>query len=827
MTRSVHGHTRCLLFVVLSAALLAVPSAVPARPHPTGGPHPIRVGSDHDYPPYEFNDSRGNPTGFNIELIRAVMDVTGLRGDIRLGVWSTVRESLLRGEIDVIAGMYHSKEREKSFGFSVPHNQVSSALFVRDDNPLTRFSQIRGRAIVVQRGDIMHDYLIEQNLTGSITVVDDPIQALTLVASGRHDGVLISSKIQGLYFIETHSIKGLRVIDTELPPRDYCFAVGKDNPGLLHTLNEGLAVLKHTGRYREIYDKWFGVYEARSRFEAVRTLIVILVGIVALLALISTFTLILRLQVRRQTRELATREKRFRHLVESAGDIIYVIDDTGIIHFINPVVEIILGYPPDDLVGRPLFDLIHAEHRGKITALYRHQKTHRLSNTYLEFPLIRKDGKTVWVGQNARLLDNDDPAIRFQAVARDITERRRMDQEREQFEKRLQRAEKMEALGTLAGGVAHDLNNVLGILVGYSELMLNDLSPNEPLYDHVEKILSGGMRAAAIVQDLLTLARRGVQSETVLNLNTLIRDFLDTPEYDHLRALYPGVRLTTDLAPDLLHIKGSHPHLFKCLLNLLTNAAESMPDGGDLTIRTMNRHLDTPVQGYDSLCEGDYIVLSVADTGGGIAENDLAHIFEPFYTRKVMGRSGTGLGLAVVWGTVKDHRGYIDVSSKPGRGTVFTLYFPVTREQPELPSSASGLEDLMGRSESILVVDDSPEQQELAARMLKKLNYRVDTASGGEAAVDILKTRSVDLVVLDMIMDPGMDGLDTYKQIRTITPDQKVIIVSGYSPSHRVRQAQALGAGAYVKKPYILETLGKAVREELKRRRPDSDGGRE
>ncbi len=409
------------------------------------------------------------------------------------------------------------------------------------------------------------------------------------------------------------------------------------------------------------------------------------------------------------------------------------------------------------------------------------------------------------------------PPDSVMAYLEDVTKRRMAEENHRRLERRLQQAEKMEALGTLAGGVAHDLNNVLGILVGYSELLLLNISETNPLRNHVEKLMQGGVRAAVIVQDLLTLARRGIQTQSVINLNDVIREYQQTPEFEHLRSVSPGVRIQFKLANDLLNIKGSSSHISKTFMNLLANAAEAMPEGGRLTVTTSNRHLDRPVQGYDDVRSGDYVTLSVSDTGEGISEEDLKHIFEPFYSKKVLGRSGTGLGLAVVWSTVKDHQGYIDVHSEKGKGTTLTLYLPVTREEMAGPSVAVPMSQYMGRKESILVVDDVSEQRELASLMLSRLNYQVTTAASGEEAIAYMNSHRVDLVLLDMIMDPGLDGLDTYRRILDIHPKQKAIIVSGFSESARVQSAMALGVGAYLKKPYVLEKLGLAVRNELDR----------
>ncbi len=400
---------------------------------------------------------------------------------------------------------------------------------------------------------------------------------------------------------------------------------------------------------------------------------------------------------------------------------------------------------------------------------------------------------------------------------RDVTDRRRAEEERQNLEIKLQRAQKMEALGTMAGGVAHDLNNVLGIIVGFSEILLLDLDESSPLRPGLVNILNGSLRAAAIVQDLLTLARRGISSKQVVNLNQIIVDVQHSPESENLSAIHSSIRIETDLDPDLLNISGSAVHLGKTLFNLVSNASEAMPKGGALTIKTFNQYLDRPVQGYDEVREGDYVVLGVSDTGEGIPAADLKRIFEPFYTKKVMGRSGTGLGLAVVWGTVKDHNGYIDVQSEEGRGSTFTLYFPVTREEITPEDVTVSLSEYLGNGETILIVDDVKEQRDLATMMLKKLNYSVTSVQSGEEAMAYLRENKVDLLVLDMIMDPGMDGLDTYRNVLKIHPKQKAIIVSGFSETARVNTAQFLGAGAYVKKPYIIEKLGQAVRKELDR----------
>lgn len=396
-----------------------------------------------------------------------------------------------------------------------------------------------------------------------------------------------------------------------------------------------------------------------------------------------------------------------------------------------------------------------------------------------------------------------------------MDERIRAEREQHILEERLQQAKKMEAIGMLAGGVAHDLNNILSGLVGYPEFLLMRLPADSPLREPLLAIKESGQRAAAVVQDLLTLARRGVQTATVINPNEVVRNYLKSLEFKKLETAHPRVVIEARLSPDLLNIRGSAVHLGKTLMNLVTNACEAVKGSGRVSIVTENVYLDKLLNAHETIPPGDYALMSVSDTGEGIVPNDLERIFEPFYTKKVMGRSGTGLGLAVVWGAVKDHGGFIDVQSNSGQGTRLFVYLPVIHEEIESTGLPEAPDTWQGKGEPILIVDDDPQQRELAQSILSYLGYVVQTVASGIEAVDYLKTNKADLVVLDMIMEPGIDGLETYQRIQQIHSGQKALIVSGFSETTRVEQAMAMGAGAYLRKPYLVVKLGQAVRKEL------------
>jgi CheY-like chemotaxis protein len=373
----------------------------------------------------------------------------------------------------------------------------------------------------------------------------------------------------------------------------------------------------------------------------------------------------------------------------------------------------------------------------------------------------------------------------------------------------------MEAIGILAAGVAHDLNNILISLVSYPELLLMNMNEDDILRKPLETIQRSGEKAATIVQDLLTLARRGVSISESVNLNSIIGDYLKSPEYMNLCSFHQNIKVKTDLDKNLPNILGSPFHLQKVIMNLVSNAAESIRDDGQIFISTKNRYVDRPVSGYENIEEGEYVILTVSDDGEGISKEDLKKIFEPFYTKKKMGRSGTGLGMAVIWGTVKDHNGYLDLKSEEGKGTVFLIYFPVDIRKIEVRKSHVNTDTYLAKGEMILIVDDVEEQRLIASQMLEKLGYKVTSLSSGEEAIEYLKETRVDLILLDMIMDPGIDGLETYKEILKVHPNQKAIIASGFSETERVKEAQRLGAGSYIKKPYSMEKIGRAIRDEL------------
>jgi two-component system cell cycle sensor histidine kinase/response regulator CckA len=519
------------------------------------------------------------------------------------------------------------------------------------------------------------------------------------------------------------------------------------------------------------------------------------------------------LERKRTEDALKVSEEKYRDVINNANSIILRWDKEGKIIFMNPFGLDFFGYDNEELIGRNVVSSIVPETETStsrdLKLLMKDVQKDPDNYKNNENENIRKDGGRVWVSwTNRAIVDGIGNVKEILSIGNDITEKKHL-------ETRLQQALKMEAIGTLAGGVAHDLNNVLSGIVTYPELLLMQISEDSPLVKPLLTIQNTGKKAADIVQDLLTLARRGVIVSKVVNLNNIIREYFKSPEYEKLVSFHPNIKVETNLETDLLNVLGSPVHLSKTIMNLVSNAAEAMTHGGNLSLSTKTEFIDSVIKGYDDVEAGNYVVLSVSDTGEGMSTEDMQRIFEPFFTKKKMGRSGTGLGMAVVWGTVNDHKGYIDLQSTLGEGTSFKLYFPATKQQPVEDEPEITAEFYRGSGETILIIDDVKEQREIASSLLTELNYSVATVSSGENAIEYLKNKTVDLLLLDMIMAPGKDGLDTYKQILTLHPAQKALIASGFSETDRVREAQELGAGQYLKKPYTLEKLGIAVKNGL------------
>jgi signal transduction histidine kinase len=461
----------------------------------------------------------------------------------------------------------------------------------------------------------------------------------------------------------------------------------------------------------------------------------------------------------------------------------------------------VLGCTPEECYADPeiLLRLIHPEDQQQLERLF--QGTDVPKEMYVRWQHV--EGRHVWTElHNVLVHDNQGALVAVEGIARDITEQKEM-------EERLLRAQRLETAGRIAGQVAHDFNNLLSPLVAYPQLIRRQLPAGHAAAKLCDSLEKAAQQMARINEDLLALGRRGHFNLEPVDLNLVVEQALEQLPEGSKR-----LDIALHLASDLPQVNGSEAQLLRAVLNLLTNAWEAMWDGGRLTISTELSQVDKPFGRYNLVEVGEYARLEINDTGAGIAPEMLDKIFDPFFTTKrAEKRRGSGLGLSIVQGIVSDHRGYIDVESELGRGTSFIVYLPINRQAVrDMPE-----EGPCEGCESILVVDDDDLHNGVTRELLETLGYQVSTASSGEEAVHFLSQHQVDLLVLDMVMSPGMDGVEVYRRALNFHPGQKAIILSGYSESESVEEAQALGAGAFLRKPVTLEKLARAVRLELER----------
>lgn len=518
-------------------------------------------------------------------------------------------------------------------------------------------------------------------------------------------------------------------------------------------------------------------------------------------------------------KSLRESEKRFQDLYDNAPDMYFILERDGTIRSVNQRGALQLGYTVGELVGGHVSRVVHDEDWPLVHSQI--QKMLRQPGFVfdLEFRKVTKEGGVLNVSERLTIhREGNPPRVSIRVICRDTTETISARNRERELRERLSRSERLESVAVLAGGVAHDLNNILGPLVGYPDLLMERFSPDSREYADLKEIQRSAKQAVEIIRDLLTLSRRGRHKLVPVQLNDVIQEYIGSASCKTTQAHYPDIELQVDLASPLPLIQGAALQLSKLLMNMTLNAFEAMHNRGLLLISTREIHLDRPKLGFDPIPQGHYVLLEFRDNGPGISESDREHIFEPFFTKNKAGRSGTGLGLAVVYGVVKDHAGVVDLVTEVGQGTTFSFYFPVALEQTAKPVDEGEVYYRGGGR--ILVVDDIPEQREIARRFLDRLGYQVETAESGRKGVDAVHAamragQPFDLILMDMIMEEDFDGLDALKAIQKIRPDQKCLIVSGYAQSERVSRALECGAGDYVRKPYTLKTLGLAMQKEL------------
>ncbi len=520
---------------------------------------------------------------------------------------------------------------------------------------------------------------------------------------------------------------------------------------------------------------------------------------------------------KRAQEQLQESEQRYRSLFQNAHDMIQSVALDGSVIFANRAWMETLGYTEAELPGLNLFNIIHPDSKSHCLELFsKVMKGEAVDNVQATF--MAKDGRPVEIEGTAAPRRLGDKIVSSQGIFRDVTERKAAEEALRKTEEQLRQAQKMEAIGRLAGGVAHDFNNLLTVITVSTDLLLKELEDGNPMLQDIQEIKKAAERAAALTRQLLVFSRRQIVEPEVLNLNTVVSD-MDRMLF---RILGEDIRLETALEPDLEAVKVDRANIEQVIMNLVVNARDAMPDGGNLIIRTENVNLDEQdSRGVPEAKSGGYIRLSVTDSGTGMSKGIMEHIFEPFFTTKAKGK-GTGLGLSTVYGIIKQSGGWINVYSELGQGSTFKIYLPVFSDILEGASNAKAetptVQALTGNGERILLVEDEEPIRAAAQRLLSENGYHVSGVESAEAALVVFnKERDTFQLVLSDVVLPGKSGVELIEQLLALKPGLRVLLSSGYADERSRWSAISDKGYPFIQKPYTAEKLLRAVKETIAR----------
>ncbi|MGD9250335.1 MAG: transporter substrate-binding domain-containing protein [Desulfobacterales bacterium] len=677
---------RLTLLTIATVLWIFTTAATSALAAPGDGPPAesvIRIGGNNEFPPYEFVNTDGRPDGYNIDLIKAVAGLIDLPIEIKLERWADARQALEDGRIDALTGVIYSPQRDRVFDFAVPHVVVSYALFVREDSRITAPEDVRGRQVIVVKDVYAHDWLRRNEFTDQVITVDYPEEALRLLTEGRHDcAVLI--RLHGLDLIRQQGITNIKTVGPPVLTQKMSFAVRSGNADLLAQFNEGLYQLQRSGAYDDIYRRWFSVYEERVARHRVMTVAKwILFPLLILLVAAALWIWSLNRSVARQTEALRSNRQKLAQILEHLPIALLVVDDKGQVTHWNQECLHLTGIPAPEAIGRKPAPAASAISFSTFLALLtekceRDDPAAAISNrAHICNPLegiFESEVLVPWLGPDGKWLYGtitpfaDDQGRRIGSIEawQDLTDRKVL-------ERQLAQAQKMEAMGTLAGSVAHDFASYLQAIGGYAGTaqLEPDLSAN--VRSSLGGIQETIVKARELIRQIMLFSRQDLVAPSPVDIAPIIERTLQIVGATAAETIV----FESDIR-SRARIMSDETQVSQVLLNLCTNAVQAMTaEGGRLTVRVEDVELQDE-RGFNGRgrVSGSFLKLTVADTGCGIPPDQIEKIFEPFYTRR-QDKGGNGMGLAIVHGIVRGYGGKISVHSQAGQGAVFEVLWPI------------------------------------------------------------------------------------------------------------------------------------------------------
>jgi PAS domain S-box-containing protein len=788
-------------------------------PLPAGSIDPIRVGVTQNTP-LTFIEDNGKIKGFFIDILEHIAKKEGWDIEYVPSSWPECLSNLKSGKIDLLGGIAYSESRGRNFDYTFESIITNwGQIYLNKKSEIESIIDLKGKKVAVLQNDIFFNNL--RKLVDQSGIKCRFIEAfeyedvLELVEIGRCEAGLVS-QIYGLQRERDYDIVKSSIL---LSPQKLYWAAPKGkNQELLYSLDSFLRELKNNQQsiYHQSLANWFGIGVKPTLGRWFKWIII---SFVALLSLFFTASLVLRVQVKSKTKELLIKneelresEERFRNVYDTAPLAFVVWDINARVIDWNKKAEALFGWAREEVIDNNFFDfLIPEKDRPRVKdvvniLLKGELQSHSINDN------LTKDGRIItceW--NNSPLHDNDGNIIGAISLGLDITERKQVEEEKDKLQTQLQQAHKMEAIGTLAGGIAHDFNNIVGIILGNTELAIDDVPEGNPAQLNLKEVRTASLRAKDVVRQLLSFARKTKLEKKPANIIPIIKESLK-----FLRSSIPtSIEIRQNIAKDVDTILADPTQINQILINLCANSHHSMPDGGVIVITLKNIELDEDTSDQCSkLNPGRYVNLAVSDTGHGISQEKIDRIFDPYFTTKEVGK-GTGMGLAVVHGIVKGHNGLITVESELGKGTTFSIFFPVVER--EVVVEAETDEKLPTGSERILFIDDEESLVKIGHQRLEWLGYKVEATISPIEALRLFRSQpdQFDLVITDLTM-PKMTGDKLVKEILNIRSDIPIILCTGFSEKIDEKKSKAIGASGYLEKPHNKRDLAKIVRKVLK-----------
>ncbi len=774
--------------------------------------------ANYDYPPYHYLDKNSEPTGFSIDILNAIAKTMGLEVNLELDTWGQVRIDLVNEKIDGVVGMSYSPQRSENANFSTPYIYITHSLFARKQSNIKSIEDIKGKQTLVVKGDIMHDYLITNNLTDYIIPVKNYTTALRLLSSGEYDCALIN-KLHGQYAIKEYNLTNLEPIGNTLQPKEICFAINKQRGDILAQINDGLQIIKSTGEYDQIYDKWFGIYEKRDiKTQVYRLITLILLPFLVILIIVLFWSWTLRKQVSVKTAELQKElnerkktEKQLIHeksllnsMINTIPDLIFFKNRDNVYIGCNQAFCEFNGITEEELIGRDDFSIFKNEE-----AMYYYETDKKIMETNQLYRMesweINNKGERVLLDTlKVPYTDENGNPLGIVGICYNITDRYKTEIDLKNAKDKAEESDRLKS--SFLANMSHEIRTPMNAIIGFSDLLVDSDTEDDEREELVTHINNNCNTLLHLIDDIIDLAKIEANELTVFikdtDINRTVKDLYETFNETKKKIGKQNIDIILDEGSlqDEFYLK-TDPYRLKQIITNLTDNALKYTETGSVSI------------GYKIFKDLDFVEFYVKDTGIGIPKDKQSEIFQRFNkietdTSKLY--RGTGLGLTITQNLIERLGGTIRVESEPGTGSTF--FFTLPLEMAEVQENETITKFVIAnhknwKDKTILIAEDEESNYKFLEMFLSNKGINLLHAENGYEAVEICRSnKHIDLILMDIKM-PGMNGLEATSKIKKLKPEIPIIIQTAYAMQNDEKESLEAGCDDYIAKPIKKERL--------------------